>query len=129
MQVKYSFRYLISARKGVKMNETKNIERLKEITSFGYSNYKKESDVVIRSLIQAAFEEVEKTNHGRMDKETTVYLFRLHRAGLYNYMEVPDEKYKEILLSSLDVIEQELKYGLKLSYTTEEVAYILNKLK
>lgn len=111
------------------MNEEKNIKKLNDLTSFGFSNYKKESDLVIRELIQAAFEEIEKTNHNRMDKETTVYLFRLHRTGIYNYMEVPDDRYEEILLSSLDVIEQELKYGLKLSYTTEEVAYILNKVK
>lgn len=104
------------------------VEELRQITSFGYANYQRESEEKIRELIEAAFAEIEQTNHGRMDKETTIYMFRLHRSAFYNYIEMPEEDYKEILLAALDVLEQEIKYGLKLSLTTEEVSFLLTKL-
>lgn len=108
------------------------LDQLSEYTSYNFFNYKKEAldDELMRSLVEEAILEVkEPAEHIPHSKETSLYMFRLYRTVPELFAYYDNDEYKEVLLNVFDVLCQEVKYGLKLSLSYEEIVFLLKALK
>lgn len=101
------------------------LDELIALTSYEVYNYETKHDQErFRNLVKDIVENrAFPDHHAHASKESTIYLFRLYRSAFEYYYD--EDEFCGLMFDLLDVISQEVKYGLKFALTNEEIVYVL----